>query len=67
MLTFSVDGLNVNLGIQSIEIEVEGNDLGQVVLNHAWVLQGIANPNLYPAYLKLVDVLQSQTQGKPAL
>ncbi|MDI6811934.1 MAG: hypothetical protein QMC95_01590 [Desulfitobacteriaceae bacterium] len=67
MLTFLIDGLNVNLGVQSIEIEVEGDDLGQVVLNHTWVLQGISNPNLYPAYLEFVDMIQGQNKGKSAL
>lgn len=56
-LTFLVDGLNVTVSVQAIEIEVEGPEPGQVILNHAWVLQGIANPNLDPAYQKLVEML----------
>lgn len=66
MLTFLLDGQNVNLGVQSIEIEVEGDDLGQVILNGSWVLQGIANPNLYPAYLKLIDMLKGKENSAGA-
>lgn len=60
-LTFLVDGLNVTVSVQSIEIEVEGPDPGQVILNHTWVLRGIANPNLYPAYEKLVEMLNQNS------
>jgi len=56
-MKFVVDKHVLTLDVQSIQIEVEGANVGQVILNQALVLQGINNPNLQPAFKELTDVL----------
>ncbi|MHB1651183.1 MAG: hypothetical protein ACYCVD_01740 [Desulfitobacteriaceae bacterium] len=57
-LVLNVDGLSLNMDVQSIQIEVLGGEIGRVVLNQTWILQGIPDPNLTPAYLDFVNMLQ---------
>lgn len=59
-MKFIVDQHVLNLDVQSIQIEVEGAHVGQVILNQTMVLQGIDNPNLQPAYQALTDVLHNK-------
>jgi len=59
-MKFVVDKHVLNLDVQSIQIEVEGAHVGQVILNQTLVLQGINNPNLQPAFKELTDVLHDK-------
>ena len=59
-MKFVVDQNVITLDIQSIQIEVEGAHVGQVILNQTMVLQGIDNPNLQPAFKALTDVLHNE-------
>lgn len=56
-MTFSVDHHKLTLDVQSLQIEVEGANVGQVTINQTIVLQGINNPNLQPAFKALVNML----------
>ena len=56
-LSFLVDQQVLTLDVQSIQIEVEGANVGQVTLNQTITLQGINNPNLQPAFQDLRDML----------
>jgi len=58
-MKFIVDKRPLTLDIQSIQIEVEGANVGQVILNQTIVLQGIDNPNLQPAFHALYEVLHN--------
>ena len=49
-MSFLVDQQALTLDIQSLQIEVEGANIGQVTLNKTIKLQGINNPNLQPAF-----------------
>ena len=56
-MSFLVDQKVLNLDVESLQIEVEGVNVGQVTLNQTIKLQGINNPNLQPAYAALRDML----------
>ncbi len=63
-MKFIVDQQVLTLDVQSIQIEVEGANVGQVILNQTIVLQGIDNPNLQPAFQELADVLHNKVESK---
>ena len=63
-MKFVVDQQVLTLDIQSIQIEVEGANVGQVILNQTIVLQGIDNPNLQPAFQALTKVLHNSVESK---
>ena len=58
-MSFLVDQKILTLDIQSLQIEVEGANVGQVILNQTITLQGINNPNLQPAFKALRDTLHN--------
>jgi len=58
-MTFVVDDHVLSLDVQSLQIEVEGANMGQVTINQTMILQGIKNPNLQPAFQALVDMLHN--------
>lgn len=59
-MKFVVDDQVLTLDVQSIQIEVEGANVGQVIINQTIVLQGIDNPNLQPAFQELIDTLHDK-------
>lgn len=65
-LALTIDDSSVTMDVQSIQVEVQGPDPGRVILNQSWVLQGIPDPNLTPAYLDFLDMLQNHQDGKPS-
>lgn len=62
-LALNIDDLNVTMDVKSIQVEVQGPDVGRVVLNQSWALQGISDPNLTPAYLDFLDMLKNHKDG----
>jgi len=58
-MTFVVDRHSLTFDVQSIQIEVEGANIGQVTLNQTLILQGIDNPNLQPAFQALTNMLHN--------
>lgn len=56
-MSFLVDKQILTLDVQSLQIEVEGANVGQVTLNQTITLQGINNPNLQPSFQALRDML----------
>lgn len=56
-MSFLVDQKIRTLDVQSLQIEVEGANVGQVTLNQTITLQGINNPNLMPAFEAVRDML----------
>lgn len=58
-MSFLVDQQILTLDVQSLQIEVEGDNVGQVTLNQTLTLQGINNPNLQPAFQALRDTLHN--------
>ena len=56
-MSFLVDNKVVSLDVQSVQIEVEGANVGQVTLNQTIKLQGINNPNLQPSFEALRAML----------
>lgn len=48
------------LDISSIQIEVEGDHPGQVIINQTMVLQGIPNTNLQASYEEFTKMLNNQ-------
>jgi len=58
-MQFVIDNHVLTIDVQSIQIEVEGANVGQVILNQTIVLQGIDNPNLLPSFQALTDVLHN--------
>lgn len=63
-LLLNIDNLSINMEVQSIQIEVQGPDVGRVILNQSWMLQGIYNPNLSPAFSDFMKMLQEPNQKK---
>lgn len=63
-MKFVVDQQVLTLDVQSIQIEVEGANVGQVILNQTIILQGIDNPNLQPAFQELLNVLHNKVELK---
>lgn len=59
-MSFLVDQHVLTLDVQSLQIEVEGSNIGQVTLNRTITLQGIKNPNLQPAFEALRDMLHNK-------
>lgn len=59
-MSFLVDEQVLTLDVQSLQIEVEGSNVGQVTLNQTIILQGIYNPNLQPAFEDLEQMLHEQ-------
>lgn len=59
-MSFLVDKQVLTLDVQSLQIEVEGANIGQVTLNQTIILQGINNPNLLPAFKDLKKMLHDQ-------
>jgi hypothetical protein len=59
-MSFLVDRQVLNLDVQSLQIQVEGANVGQVTLNQTITLQGINNPNLQPAFEALRDMLHDK-------
>ena len=64
-MTFLVDQTNLTLNVKTIQIEVEGDDVGLVTINETIILQGINNPNLQPAFKQLVKMLHKQKSEIP--
>jgi len=60
-MSFLVDQQVLTLDVQSLQIEVEGANVGQVTLNQSITLQGINNPNLQPAFKALRDMLHEDS------
>lgn len=58
-MSFLVDQQALTFDVQSLQIEVEGTDVGQVTINQTTILQGINNPNLLPAFKDLEDMLHA--------
>ena len=56
-MTFLIDQQVLTIDVQSLQIEVEGANVGQVTINQTTTLQGINNPNLQPAYEALRNML----------
>jgi len=56
-MSFLVDKKVLTLDVHSLQIEVQGADVGQVTLNQTITLQGINNPNLKPALEALRTML----------
>ncbi|WP_348982154.1 hypothetical protein [Desulfosporosinus sp. OT] len=61
-MTFIVDDHVVTLDVQSLQIEVIGSNVGQVIINQTIILQGIDNPNLQPAFEALTDMLHDKDE-----
>jgi len=59
-MTFVVDDHSLTFDVRSLQIEVEGANVGQVTINQTTVLQGINNPNLQPAFKALIDMLHDK-------
>lgn len=59
-MTFVVDDHILTLDVQSLQIEVKGASVGQVIINQTIILQGINNPNLQPAFEALTNMLHDQ-------
>lgn len=57
-MTLTVDHETLIIDVQSIEIEVEGQHIGRVMINKTWALQGIEDPNLEPAFQDFHQMLQ---------
>ena len=57
-MSFLIDRQVRTLDVRSLNIEVEGANVGQVTFNQSITLQGINNPNLQPAFEALRDMLQ---------
>jgi len=57
-MSFLVDRQVLTLDVQSLQIQVEGANVGQVTLNQTITLQGINNPNLQPAFEALRHMLK---------
>ncbi|MHB8124824.1 MAG: hypothetical protein ACYDEJ_04125 [Desulfitobacteriaceae bacterium] len=57
-MTLMIDQHNVTMDINSIQIEVEGSQIGRVILNHTLIFQGINNPNLQPAFCSFIKNLE---------
>lgn len=58
-MTFVIDQNDVTLDVQSLQIEVKGEHIGQVTLNQTLILQGIDNPNLESAFEALINMLHN--------
>lgn len=58
-MKFVVDQQIIIIDVQSIQIVVEGERVGQVTINQTTVLQGINNPNLQQAFNDLNDLLHN--------
>lgn len=56
-MSFLVDKQVLTIDVQSLQIEVEGANVGQVTLNETLTLHGINNPNLQPAFESLKEML----------
>ena len=59
-MTFVVDEQVLTLDVQSVQIEVEGASVGQVIINRTIILQGINDPNLQPAFEALTAMLHDK-------
>jgi len=55
-----IDDKQYTLDISSIQIEVEGEDPGQVIINQTMVLQGIPNTSLQSSYEEFTKMLDNQ-------
>ncbi|CAA7601175.1 Prokaryotic membrane lipoprotein lipid attachment site profile [Acididesulfobacillus acetoxydans] len=64
-MNLNIDGVTVAMDVRSIQVEVQGPDVGRVILNKSWALQGISDPNLTPAYLDFLKMLETQSAAKP--
>lgn len=53
-----IDDEEYTLDISSIQIEVEGNNPGRVILNQVLTLQGIPNPNLIRSFDEFTQMLK---------
>jgi len=56
-MSFLVDQKVLAFDVQSVQIEVEGANVGQVTINQTIKLQGINNPNLQPSFEALKVML----------
>ncbi|WP_459927162.1 hypothetical protein [Desulfosporosinus burensis] len=59
-MKLNVDQRVITLDVQSLQIEVEGPNVGQVTINQTTILQGINNPNLQSAFNELTDMLHEK-------
>ncbi|KLU61195.1 hypothetical protein CEB3_c24150 [Peptococcaceae bacterium CEB3] len=64
-MTLNIDGITMAVDVRSIQVEVQGPDVGRVILNKSWALQGISDPNLTPAYLDFLKMLKTQSAVTP--
>lgn len=58
-MSFLVDQQVLTLDVQSIQIELEGANVGQVTLNQTIIKQGIKSPNLQPAFEEVRKMMQA--------
>jgi hypothetical protein len=58
-MTFWVDNHNLTLDVQTLQIVVDGGNIGQVTINKTIVLQGINDPNLQTDFEALNNMLHS--------
>lgn len=56
-MSFLVDQKILAYNVQSLQIEVEGANVGQVTINGTTTLQGINNPNLQPAFKAVLNMI----------
>ncbi|AFM42030.1 hypothetical protein Desaci_3126 [Desulfosporosinus acidiphilus SJ4] len=59
-MTLVVDKHPVTLDVESLQIEVEGANVGRVTINRTMILQGINDSNLQPAFQELEKILHDQ-------
>lgn len=57
-MSFLVDQKTLTLDVYSLQIEIEGANVGQVTINQTITLQGINNPNLLPAFEAVRDLVR---------
>ncbi len=58
-MSFLVDQKILKFDVQSLQIEVEGANVGRVILNQTTTLQGINSPNLLPALEAVRDLVRA--------
>ncbi|MDA8227680.1 MAG: hypothetical protein M0T74_08245 [Desulfitobacterium hafniense] len=61
-MNLRVNDKELSMDVVSIQIEVDGNNIGRVIINQTSMLQGIVNPNLKPAYLELMKTYEQSAE-----
>ena len=62
-VTLVIDQNPVVLDINSVQIEVEGANIGRVILNQTFRFQGINDPNLQPAFRDFMKTLETNKEN----